>query len=117
MGSGRPRRAELESRSEVGLPPAVHMAVVDGAAEAVNALLDKPSCPKTPICWAPSTCRPECGARRATPVDERVTRMLVRVRRDEGLALAASLRQAIAVESARHDHDAVRVQIDPLHIG
>jgi len=27
------------------------------------------------------------------------------------------LRQAISVTSARHDHDAVRVQIDPLHIG
>ena len=43
--------------------------------------------------------------------------MLIRVRRDEGLALAGALRQAIAVRSARHDHEAVRVQIDPLHIG
>ncbi|HRD14347.1 MAG TPA: hypothetical protein PLI79_21055 [Mycobacterium sp.] len=43
--------------------------------------------------------------------------MLVRVGRDEGLALAASLRQATAIHSARNDHEAVRVQIDPLHIG
>ena len=43
--------------------------------------------------------------------------MLIRVRRDEGLALAGALRQATAVHSARHDHEAVRVQIDPLHIG
>jgi primosomal protein N' (replication factor Y) len=43
--------------------------------------------------------------------------MLVRVRRDDGLVLAAGLRSAIAVHSARHDHEAVRVQIDPLHIG
>ena len=34
-----------------------------------------------------------------------------------GLALAASLRQATVAASARHDHEAVRVQIDPLHIG
>jgi primosomal protein N' (replication factor Y) len=43
--------------------------------------------------------------------------MLIRVRREEGLALAASLRQATMAASARHDHEAVRVQIDPLHIG
>jgi primosomal protein N' (replication factor Y) len=43
--------------------------------------------------------------------------MLVRVGRDEGLALAASLRSAIAIQSARHDQEAVRVQIAPLHIG
>lgn len=43
--------------------------------------------------------------------------MLIRVRREEGLALAAALRDATAVQSARHDSDAVRVQIDPLHVG
>jgi primosomal protein N' (replication factor Y) len=43
--------------------------------------------------------------------------MLVRVPRDEGLILAGALRAATAVHSARHDHEAVRVQIDPLHIG
>ena len=109
--------AELESRAEVGLPPSVHMAVVDGASEAVNALLDHAELPEDADLLGPVDLPP--GVRRppATPVDERVIRMLVRVRRDEGLALAASLRQATAIESARHDHDAVRVQIDPLHIG
>jgi hypothetical protein len=53
----------------------------------------------------------------ATAATDTVIRMLIRVRRAEGLALASSLRQAISVTSARHDHDAVRVQIDPLHIG
>jgi primosomal protein N' (replication factor Y) len=43
--------------------------------------------------------------------------MLVRVARDEGLALAAALRRAAGVLSARHDQPPVRVQIDPLHIG
>ena len=32
-------------------------------------------------------------------------------------ALAAALRRATGVLSARHDHAPVRVQIDPLHIG
>ena len=40
----------------------------------------------------------------------------MRVRRDEGLALAAALRHATAVSSARHDHQAVRVQIDPRSV-
>ena len=93
------------------------MAVVDGTSEAVNALLDHAELPEDADLLGPVDLPP--GVRRppATPVDERVIRMLVRVRRDEGLALAASMRQAIVIESARHDHDAVRVQIDPLHIG
>ena len=59
------------------------------------------------------------GVRRppATPADEPAIRMLVRVPREEGLILAGALRAATAVHSARHDHEAVRVQIDPLHIG
>ena len=43
--------------------------------------------------------------------------MLARVGRDRGLALAAELRRGVAVVSARQTHEAVRVQIDPLHIG
>jgi primosomal protein N' (replication factor Y) len=43
--------------------------------------------------------------------------MLIRVRRDDGLALAGALRDAIAVVSARGDHEAVRVGVDPLHVG
>jgi primosomal protein N' (replication factor Y) len=46
-----------------------------------------------------------------------VSRMLVRVPRGGGLALAAALRRATGVLSARHDQEPVRVQIDPLHIG
>ena len=37
--------AELDARDEVGLPPAVHMAAVDGAPEAVIALLDTAELP------------------------------------------------------------------------
>jgi primosomal protein N' (replication factor Y) len=43
--------------------------------------------------------------------------MLVRVRREQGLALAAELRRGVAVVSARQAQEPVRVQIDPLHIG
>ncbi len=46
-----------------------------------------------------------------------MTRMLVRARREQGLALAAALRRGVSVISARGSHEPVRVHIDPLHIG
>ncbi len=38
--------AELAARTEVGLPPSVHMAAIDGSAEAVTALLDEAQLPE-----------------------------------------------------------------------
>lgn len=109
--------AELAGRNAVGLPPAVHIAAVDGASDAVAALLAQATLPEDVDVLGPVDLPP--GVRRppATAVEDRVIRMLIRARREEGLALAAALRQATAVTSARHDHEAVRVQIDPLHIG
>ena len=110
-------QVELDSREEVGLPPAVHIAALDGTTAAVSSLLD--------------SAEPPAGGERIGPVDLPagvrrppgvaielpVSRMLVRAPRDAGLALAAALRRATAIQSARHDHEPVRVQIDPLHIG
>jgi primosomal protein N' (replication factor Y) len=109
--------AELDSRTEVGLPPAVHIAAVDGAPTAVNALLETAQLPGNADLLGPVEL--PSGARRppGTPADSPVSRMLVRVPRDGGLALAAALRRATGVLSARHDQEPVRVQIDPLHIG
>jgi len=44
-------------------------------------------------------------------------RMLVRVPRPEGNALALQLRQASAVRSARKAADPVRIELDPLELG
>jgi primosomal protein N' (replication factor Y) len=109
--------AELAARTEVGLPPSVHIAAIDGSAEAVTALLEEAQLPDSAELLGPVELPP--GARRpaGTPADVPVTRMLVRVRREQGLALAASLRRGVSVLSARQTHQAVRVQIDPLHIG
>ena len=109
--------SELDARAEVGLPPAVHIAAVDGAPAAVAALLDTARMPDTAELLGPSTCRRVPAGRRCTPAASAVHRMLVRVPRDDGLALAAALRRATGVLSARHDQQPVRVQIDPLHIG
>jgi primosomal protein N' (replication factor Y) len=109
--------AELAARTEVGLPPSVHIAALDGTAEGVSALLEEAQLPYGAELLGPVEL--PSGTRRpaGTPVDAPVTRMLVRVRREQGLALAGGLRRAIGVLSARQTHQPVRVQIDPLHIG
>lgn len=113
--------AELTARAEVGLPPSVHMAAIDGAAGAVAALLEEVRPPGRERFQAdvlgpvdlPSGVRRPAG----TPAGVPVTRMLVRVRREQGLALAGALRRGVGVLSARQNNEPVRVQIDPLHIG
>ena len=109
--------AELDARDEVGLPPSAHMAAVDGALEAVDALLQTAELPDSAELLGPVSL--PSGARRppGVPASGAVNRMLVRVPRAEGLELAAALRRATGVLSARHDQQPVRVQIDPLHIG
>ncbi len=109
--------AELEARSEVGLPPSVHIAAIDGTAEAVMALLDQARLPEDADMLGPVDL--PSGVRRpaGTPDGVPVTRMLVRVRREQGLELAGCLRRGVGVLSARQTHEPVRVQIDPLHIG
>ena len=55
--------AELDARAEVGLPPAVHMAAVDGAPEAVaRAARHRRNCPTPPTLLGPVDLPP--GARR-----------------------------------------------------
>ncbi|MBJ7338584.1 primosomal protein N' [Mycolicibacterium sp.] len=109
--------SELNARIEVGLPPAVHMAAVDGDPTAVTALLAAAHLPGDADILGPVELPP--GARRPPGLEReaQVSRMLVRVPRQTGLGLASALRRATGVFSARHDQPPVRVQIDPLHIG
>lgn len=109
--------AELAARAEVGLPPSVHIAALDGSADAVSALLAEARLPDYAELLGPVDL--PAGARRPAAIASGapVTRMLVRVPREHGLALAAALRGAVGVLSARQTHEPVRVQIDPLHIG
>jgi primosomal protein N' (replication factor Y) (superfamily II helicase) len=108
--------ADLASRAEVGLPPSVHMAAIDGPAQAVTALLDVARLPEQADVLGPVDLPPGVRRPAGIPVDVPVTRMLVRVRREQGLALTAALRRGVGVLSAQ-THEPVRVQIDPLHVG
>jgi primosomal protein N' (replication factor Y) len=110
--------SELTARTEVGLPPSVHIAAIDGTPAAVTALLEEAGLSDLDADLLGPVDLP-AGARRpaGTPAGAPVTRMLVRVPRRQGLALAAALRRGVAVLSARQTHEPARVQIDPLHVG
>jgi primosomal protein N' (replication factor Y) len=104
--------AELAGRAEVGFPPAVRMASVEGepaaVAEVVDGLLaDLPAAEVL----GPVELEPERGD---TDVRERA---LVRVPRAQGKALAAALHAAQAGRTARKAADPVRVRLDPVEIG
>jgi primosomal protein N' (replication factor Y) (superfamily II helicase) len=109
--------AELAARTEVGLPPSVHIAAIDGAVAAVTALLHEARLPNEADLLGPVDLPPGVRRPAGTAAGVPVTRMLVRVRREQGLELAASLRRGVGVLSARQTHEPVRVQMDPLHIG
>ncbi|SKP07008.1 Putative primosomal protein N' (ATP-dependent helicase priA) [Mycobacteroides abscessus subsp. abscessus] len=108
---------ELAARAEVGLPPQVHIAAVDGPAQAVAGLIDTADLPEGAELLGPVEL--PLGARRPAGVPDsvEVVRILVRVERAAGLELAAALRRGVTTLSARRDAQPVRVQIDPLHVG
>jgi primosomal protein N' (replication factor Y) len=97
---------ELAARTELGFPPAVRMATVDGTPDAVNALLDELHLPSTGEVLGP------------VPIgdDETKERALVRVARSEGRQLAAVLAEAQAVRTARKEQELVRIKLDPLEV-
>ncbi|GAA3627399.1 hypothetical protein GCM10022267_12140 [Lentzea roselyniae] len=97
---------ELAARTELGFPPAVRMATIDGTPDAVNALLDELRLPPTGEILGP------------VPLgdDETKERALVRVARSEGRQLAAVLAEAQAVRTARKEQELVRIKLDPLEV-
>jgi primosomal protein N' (replication factor Y) (superfamily II helicase) len=93
--------AELAARTELGFPPAVRMAALDGAPDTL-ADLDVPAGAEV-LGPVPAPGEPE-GERE---------RLLVRVPRTHGLALAGALAALRAGRSARKLPDLVRVELDP----
>ncbi len=109
--------AELAARAEVGLPPQVHIAAIDGPPGAVATLVEAAALPEGAELLGPVDL--PVGARRPAGVSDglEVVRTLVRVKRAAGLEMAAALRRGVATLSARRESEPVRVQIDPLHVG
>jgi primosomal protein N' (replication factor Y) len=102
-------RAELAARAELGFPPAARMAALDGApatlADAGEALDLPPGAALLGPVPAP-----------AGPEGE-WERLLVRVPRSQGLALASALAALQAGRSARKLPDPLRIQLDPQELG
>jgi primosomal protein N' (replication factor Y) (superfamily II helicase) len=97
---------ELAERRSLGFPPAVRVATVTGVPDAIAELLAAARLPD--------------GAELLGPVplstQDRQERMIVRVPRAAGRALAAALHAAAGVRSARKAPDPVRIQLDPLDL-
>ncbi|MFE3291434.1 primosomal protein N' [Rhodococcus sp. NPDC059234] len=111
--------AQLAERAEVRFPPAVHLAAVDGTRAAIEDLLAGAHLPDSvellgPVPLPPGARLPFAGD---GPEPVEVERMLLRVPRGQGGALAAALGQAQAVRGARRESGSVRVQMDPVTIG
>jgi primosomal protein N' (replication factor Y) (superfamily II helicase) len=100
---------ELTDRRSLGFPPAVRVATVTGAPDAVAELL--------------SAARLPDGAELLGPVplsgnssEDRQERMIIRVPRGSGPALAAALHAAAGIRSTRKAPDPVRIRLDPLDL-
>ncbi len=95
---------ELEARRELGFPPAVAMASVEGKPHGVAAFLDQLVLPE--------------GAELLGPVEldypADTERALVRIPVGRHRELAAALHVATAARSARKDTDPARARMDPL---
>jgi primosomal protein N' (replication factor Y) (superfamily II helicase) len=99
-------RQELDARTELGFPPAVRMAAVDGPPGALEKFLDELELPASGEILGP------------VPLGEKADkeRALVRASRAEGRALSAALATAQHVRTARKEPDPIRVRLDPLEL-
>jgi len=102
--------AELAARAEVGFPPSVRMAAVDGSPDAVADFLATADLPAAAEVLGPVDLP-------ATSAGEPRERALVRAPQSQGRALAAALAAAQAIRVARKAAGSVRVQLDPQEIG
>jgi primosomal protein N' (replication factor Y) len=113
---------ELAERAELRFPPAVRVASLTGTQDAVREVLNAAVLPAGaevlgPVPVVGGTGRPppgEPGSDGHQPAES--VRMLVRVDRPEGTALAIALRAAQAFRSARKDVGPVRLQLDPAEL-
>ncbi|TDV48997.1 primosomal protein N' [Actinophytocola oryzae] len=102
---------ELAARTELGFPPAVRMASVDGPPKALAMFLDELKLPASGEILGP------------VPLGEpdrdgntEKERALVRATRAEGRALSAALTTAQHARTARKEPDSIRVRLDPLEL-
>jgi primosomal protein N' (replication factor Y) (superfamily II helicase) len=106
---------ELAERTELRFPPAVRLASLTGTPDAVGEVLGEAVLPAGaevlgPVPAGDGAARPGADEQGST------VRALVRADRRDGAALAAALRAAQAVRSARKQTSPVRLQLDPAEL-
>lgn len=115
---------ELAGRAEVGLPPAVTMASVDGAVGDITDFVSTIELPEgadvlgpveLPVGARPPAGSAGPGADRAETAD--IQRILLRINRGRGRELAAALRTAQVLRATARATGTIRVQVDPQQIG
>jgi primosomal protein N' (replication factor Y) len=103
--------AELAARTELGFPPAVRFAALDGTPDTLAELAEKLELPPGGELLGPVP----LPAGRTGPDGER-ERLLARVPRAQGRALATTLAALQAGRSARKLQDPLRVELDPVEL-
>ncbi len=111
--------AELAARTEVGFPPAVRMAAVEGPPDALQEMLDGlvAGLPAAEVLGPVEIGPVEGKPAPDSAADEVRERALVRAPRTEGRSLAAALHAAQAARTARKAAGSVRVRMDPPDVG
>ncbi|GAA5102416.1 primosomal protein N' [Haloechinothrix salitolerans] len=104
---------ELAERRELGFPPAVRMASLEGEPEPLAAALDEVVLPESAEVLGPvPVMTPQRPDRQSE--QRELERALLRVPNVDGKALAAALAALQASRGARKEPDTVRVRLDPL---
>jgi primosomal protein N' (replication factor Y) (superfamily II helicase) len=125
MLSWQPREygeRELADRRSLHLPPAGRLAVVSGAPSAVAGFLSAVELPGRAEVLGPVPVDEDAGSAATSAASGRGAadapreRVLIRVPHADGAELAAGLKAALAVRSARKD-EPVRVELDPVALG
>jgi primosomal protein N' (replication factor Y) (superfamily II helicase) len=106
---------ELAERRELRFPPTVRLAALTGDSGAVREVLDSAELPAGAEVLGPVPIA-DGGAPGPPADDAAAVRVLVRTGRQQGTALAAALRAAQAIRSARKDAGVVRLQLDPAEL-
>jgi primosomal protein N' (replication factor Y) len=96
---------ELDDRAAAGLPPAIRLAAIEGEPDAVADLIA-----------AATTLPSSADVLGPVTLADGTTRALVRAPHADAAALAAALRAAQAVRSARKAVGSVKVELDPLQL-
>lgn len=108
---------ELADRTAAALPPAFHVAAVDGTEKGLRNFLESLEVPSGAEILGPvdlpRNARPPAGVEPGTPIQ----RMLVRCDRRQARAVGAALKAAQVVRATRKDPTPVRVVVDPINFG